>query len=274
LEVGYDNVWYDYEDHFGQGGFGSKNVQLDGTINPSLSGVFDRIEHAPHLSLLWHVAPDTTASLSYQFRQVSYTGDEPIVGTITGGVPPHFTGDFKSSSIRDNRQHTVYVGLDHQFRPDFYGSVQAGVSYYDYYNFGTTSIGPYARISLTYVYALESSLQAGFQEGRSASDVVGTDPNHIVTDAEMTVVYAKLRQRIVPNLFGNINATAQRSEFNGGGSIDGLTEYFYELGAYLEYQFNPHFSAQAGYDFDHLDSEIAHRSYYRNKFYVGATATF
>ena len=266
LEVGYDNVWYDYEDHFGTLALNTKNVNAIGDINPSLSGVFDRIEQAPHLSLLWHVAPDTTASLSYQFRQVNYTANEPLVGNILGV--------FDRSSIRDNRQHTVYVGLDHQFRPDFYGSVQAGASYYDYYNNGTTSIGPYARISLTYVYALQSSIQAGFQEGRSASDVVGTDVNHIVTDAEMSVVYAKLRQRIVPNLFANLNATAQRSEFNGGGSIDGLTEYFYELGAYLEYQFNPHFSAQAGYDFDHLDSEIAHRSYYRNKFYIGATATF
>jgi hypothetical protein len=266
LELGYNNAWYDYEDDF-SGLVGGKNVALDGTITGSLSGVFDRIESAPHLSLLWHVMPDTTASLSYQFRQVSYTADEQIVGNVNGITA--------KSSVRDNRQHTVYVGLDHQFRPDFYGSIQGGVSYYDYYNDDHTSFGPYGRVSLTYVYAEESSIQAGFQEGRTSSDVVGSDPENVVTDVEASVLYATLRHRIVPHLFGNLNGTVQRSEFNGGGSeFNGNTEYFYEFGASLEYMFNEHFSAHVGYDFDHLDSELAQRSYSRNKVYVGATASF
>jgi hypothetical protein len=266
LEVGYDNAWYDYSDSF-SGVFPGKNVSADETISPSLSGVFDRVEHAPHLSLLWHVQPNTTASLSYQFRQVSYTANEPIAGNLTNGVV--------RSPIRDNRSHTVYVGLDHQFRPDFYGSARAGVSYYDYYNDHTTSFGPYAQLSLTYVYAQESSLSAGFQEGRTASDVVGTDINNVVTDVEASVLYAKLRQRIVPNLFANLSGSAQRSQFNGGGTgFDNKTEYFYEFGANLEYMFNAHFSAHVGYDFDHLDSQLQNRSYTRNKVYIGATASY
>jgi hypothetical protein len=267
LEVGYDNAWYDYDNSFDPNS--PLNVDpVTKQITPSLSGVFDRIESAPHLSLLWHVAPDTTASLTYQFRQVIYTAYEPLVGFEPAP-------NFKSSSIRDNRQHSVYLGLDHQFRPDFYGSVQAGATYYDYYRDHSTSFGPYARLSLTYVYALESSISAGFQEGRTASDVVGTDINNVVTDVEASVLFAKLRQRIVPNLFANLSGTAQRSQFNGGGvDINNKTEYFYELGANLEYQFNSHFSAEAGYDFDHLDSQLKLRSYYRNKFYVGATASF
>lgn len=266
LEVGYDNAWYDYDDKFSSA-VGGKNVSTTGVVSPSNSGVLDRIEQAPHLSLLWHVMPDTTASLSYQFRQVSYTADEPIVGNVNTGTA--------SSSVRDNRQHLVYLGLDHQFRPDFYGSVQGGVSYYDYYNDDSTSFGPYGKVSLTYVYMQESSVQVGFQEGRTASDVVGSDVNNIVKDSEVSVLFATLRHRIIPNLFGNLNGTVQRSEFNGGGAtFDGKTEYFYEFGANLEYLFNEHFSAHVGYDFDHLDSEIPQRSYSRNKVYVGATASF
>ena len=45
-------------------------------------------------------------------------------------------------------------------------------------------------------------------------------------------------------------------------------------GGNLEYRFNPHLSAQVGYDFDHLDSEIANRTYFRNKVYIGATASY
>jgi len=268
LEVGYDNAWFDYSDSFKNN---SKNVD-PGTlaITPSLSGELDRIEQTPHLALQWHVQPETTASIGYRFQQINYTADEPIAGTFPDGVTA-------KSDIRDNRSHTVYLGVDHQFRPDFYGSVQAGGSYYDYYKLHETSFGPYARLSLTYVYMPESTLQVGFQEGRSATDVLGAadTKGDTVRDSEASVVFATLRHRIVPHLFGNLNGSYQHSAFQGGGStFDNKTEDFYEFGANLEYQFNPFISVHAGYDFDHLDSDLGNRSYTRNKFYIGATASY
>jgi hypothetical protein len=165
--------------------------------------------------------------------------------------------------------------LDHKFRPDFYGSVQAGASYYDYYNVSDTSFGPYARLSLTYVYMEESSLQFGFQEGRTATDVVGgTTKGNLVHDVEASVVYASIRQRILPNLFANLNGSLQHSSFDGGGIYNNKSEDFYEFGANLEYLFNAHFSAHVGYDFDRLDSDIGGRTYSRNKVYIGATASY
>ncbi|HWD93002.1 MAG TPA: outer membrane beta-barrel protein [Verrucomicrobiae bacterium] len=274
LEVGYNNAWYDYKDSFSQAGFSlgnssSKNIASDGTISPSLSGALDRVDQAAHLSALWHVMPDTTASLSYEFRDVDYTANEFIGGNATDEV------DAPKSQDRNVRSHTVYLGLDHKFRPDFFGSVQAGASYYDYYNVSDTSFGPYARLSLTYVYMEESSLQVGFQEGRTATDVVGgTTKGDLVHDVEASVIYGSVRQRIVPNLFANLSGSVQRSAFNGGGIYDNKSEDFYEFGANLEYLFNAHFSAHLGYDFDRLDSDIGGRSYSRNKVYIGATASY
>jgi hypothetical protein len=267
LEVGYDNAWFDYKDKFN--GASPKNVDPGtGAISPSISGLLDRIEQTPHIALQWHAMPDTTLSLGYRFQQINYTADEPVSGFEPGGVTA-------VSDIRDVRAHTVYVGADHQFRPDFYGSVQAGGSYYDYYNLDSTSFGPYARLSLTYVYMPESSLQIGFQEGRAATDVLGSGGSKadITRDAEASVVFANVRHRIVPRLFGNLNGSFQHSEFHGG-TADNEAEDFYEFGANLEYQFNPHISAHVGYDFDHLDSDIGNRSYTRNKFYIGATASY
>jgi hypothetical protein len=262
----YDNAWYDYRDSGLSVAKNNLNTAGD-ILFPSLSGDLDRIEQTPHLSLLWHVMPDTTASLSYQYSQVDFTGNEPIAGNVA-------PGEFVPSGIRDNRSHTLYVGLDHQFRPDFFGSIQAGASYYDYYLLHSTSFGPYARASLTYVYALESSLEVGFQEGRAATDVVG-GVGDVVRDAEDSVVYGHLRQRIVPNLFGNLNASFQNSSFNGGGpQFNNKNERFFEFGANLQYAFNANFSAEVGYDFDRLDSEIGGRSYSRNKVYIGATASY
>lgn len=274
VEVGYDNAWYDYRDKFSGAGFvlgvsRSKNIDTNGVANASLSGALDRIEQTPHISALWHVMPDTTASLSYQFGQVTYTGDEIIGGNVADPAA-------LKSDDRDVRSHTLYLGLDHKFRPDFFGSVQAGASYYDYYNLSSTSFGPYARASLTYVYAQECSLQAGFQEGRTATDVIGgADKASLVHDVEASVVYLSLRQRIVPKLFANLNGSFQHASFEGGGSqFDNKAEDFYEFGANLEYQFNAYFSAHLGYDFDHLDSDIGGRSYKRNKVYIGATASY
>jgi len=236
----------------------------------------------PHISALWHVQPETTASFSYQFQQVNYTGGEAIAGSVIAFDPtvPSITdiplSDLPHSKDRDVRGHTLYVGLDHQFRPDFYGSVQAGATYYDYYNLDRHSFGPYARLSLTYVYAEESSVTGGFQEGRAASDIIGgPDKRDLVTDAEDSVLFANVRQRIIPNLFLNVNGNAQNSRFNGGGSdFDNQTEQFYEFGANLEYIFNANLSAHVGYDFTRLDSDIPNRSYTRNKVYIGATASY
>jgi hypothetical protein len=269
LEVGYDNGWYDYKDKLSPLDPG-KNVSGGVVVSPSLSGLLDRIEQAAHVAMTWQVLPDTTARFGYRYGQVNYNGDE----VISGSVSPRDATTLLSED-RDVRSHTLYVGVDHQFRPDFYGSVEAGASYYDYYNIDETSWGPYARLSLTYVYMQDSSAQIGFQEGRSATDVLGgTTKADIVRDTETSVVYARVRHKIVPNLFANVNGTFQNAIFKGGGSFDGMSERFYEFGANLEYIFNPHFSAHAGYDFDRLDSEIPLRSYTRNKIYIGATAGF
>lgn len=298
IEIGYDNAWFDYQDSFsGKNWVGpvltptgydlstaapTKNIDALGNVSASLSGSLDRIEQTPHISALWHLQPDTTASFSYQFSDVNYTADEFITGN--GFVDAAAVGDratfdgagLAKSQDRNVRGHTLYVGLDHQFRPDFYGSVQAGATYYDYYNIDEHSFGPYARLSLTYVYAQESSLTAGFQESRAATDIIGgPSKQDLVTDAEDSVLFANLRQRILPNLFLNVNGSAQNSIFNGGGSeFDGKTEQYYEVGANLQYVFNANFSAHIGYDYNRLDSDISNRSYSRNKVYIGATASY
>lgn len=270
VEIGYDNAWYDYRDTLSNVDPG-KNVNGGVVFNPSLSGLLDRDEQTPHIALTWQAMPDTTARVGYRFGQTTYTGYEVTAGPI---APVDPTASVISSD-RNVRSHTLYLGLDHKFRPDFYGSVEAGGSYYDYYRVSETSWGPYARLSLTYVYMPESSLTFGFQEGRAATDVLGspTSKKDIVRDAETSTVYARVRQKIVPNLFANLNGSFQNSIFKGG-TLNNDNERFYEFGGNLEYVFNPHISAMAGYDFDRLDSEIGSRTYTRNKFYIGATASY
>jgi uncharacterized protein (PEP-CTERM system associated) len=121
----------------------------------------------------------------------------------------------------------------------------------------------------------QHAISVAFQEGRSATDVIGAADSKadLVRDSEATVLFATVRHRIVPHLFANATASFQHSVFHGG-SLDNKAEDFYEFGGNLEYQFNPHLSAHVGYDWDRLDSDLSNRSYTRNKVYIGATASY
>ena len=63
------------------------------------------------------------------------------------------------SDARNARSYYGYVGLDHNFRPDFTGSVRLGGRYTDYYNSADNQnqASPYAMVSLKYTYLPESS---------------------------------------------------------------------------------------------------------------------
>jgi hypothetical protein len=75
------------------------------------------------------------------------------------------------------------------------------------------------------------------------------------------------------NLYGTLTGQFQNSSFNGG-VFDDEDENFYLFGANLEYRFNRHFSAHAGYNFDKLDSDVDLRGFDRNRVYLGITASY
>lgn len=228
----------------------------------------NRMEHTFHLDGRWQALPETTAVLGYQFNTVDYTGDKPIA------LGP--TGQILMSDSRNSRSHYGYVGLDHNFSPNLQGSVRAGGRFTDYYNDPSheQDVSPYARIGLTYHYAEESYVTAGFAYDRNATDAlgVGTATNGLTVAQQSASIFATVYHRIVPNLYGTVTAQFQDSSFVGG-AIDGQSERYFLIGLNLRYQFCNYLSAELGYDYDKVDSDIG-RSYDRNKVYVGITGTY
>jgi hypothetical protein len=98
-------------------------------------------------------------------------------------------------------------------------------------------------------------------------------------DAETTVIYGQLTHQITAKLVGSLLGQYQMSTFNDG-FYDDKSEDLLLVGVNLEYRFNPHWSAEVGYNYDMLDSEIKDtfgqeaRSYDRNRVYVGLRATY
>jgi hypothetical protein len=272
LSFGYQNSFYDYADKnpatLPAGGAPGSLV-----TDASNSGLLDRLEHSVRIDSNWRLTPKTTGIVGYTYSQINYIGDEVIKGII--GLP----GSQVLSEDRDSRGHTFYVGAQHVFSPKLSALLKVGAQYFDYYNSlaGDSQWSPYVQSSLTYAFQTTTTFDAGFKYSRSAANVAGTGGTaaSFVQDEETAVVYGSLKHQIIPKLTGSLNATAQHAKYNGGGvGFDGQTFIYYQLGLDLSYQFTRNLSGHIGYNFDKIDSDLANRSYDRNRVYLGVTAGF
>jgi hypothetical protein len=259
FEVGYGNAWYDYAD-------------TDGTATqPSEAGLMNRLDHAINLDSRWQFQPDTVGIIGYKYRQMNYTADEE--------VGYYQDGSFVMSSDRDSRSQYGYAGLDHNFRPDMSGSLRAGGSYTEYYNQPDkpSNVAPYVLANLRWTYMPESSFEIGYTFDRNATDVLTTTGasglDRLTQDQVSSIVYLSLNQKITQKLFGRLTAQYQNSQFQGG-SVNNETEQSYLVGLNLTYRFNRNFSAEIGYSYDNLNSDLPDRSFDRNRVYLGVTAMY
>ena len=179
------------------------------------------------------------------------------------------------SDVRNSRSHYGYVGTEHNFRADFSGSLRAGARYIDFYNdpASESGVSPYVQASLRYIYTTESFARVGFGYDRNPTSQFSAQGNSITLDAQSLVAFASISHRIVPNLYGSVTGQFQNSTFNGG-SLDNETENYYVVDLNLEYRFNPHLSAEVGYNYDQVDSDVSGGGFTRNRVYLGVTASY
>jgi hypothetical protein len=152
-----------------------------------------------------------------------------------------------------------------------------GGQYTDDYNdpMHTTSINPYANITLTYTYLPGSYAQIGFIETRNATDQISYNAsNHSITlDQQASSLYGSINDQLTPYLLATLIGQFQYSTFNGG-LINSQSESYYGLGVNLSYSFSPHISAEIGYNFDDVVTKVAGLGYTRSRFYFGVTGTY
>jgi Putative beta-barrel porin 2 len=253
-EVGYENNFYDYQSSGGTAAV------------PSLAGILNRLEHLAWVNMNWRVLPTATAFVGYQYGQINYIGNEFIA--------PGYV-----SANRDNRSHYGYAGLQYSPLENLSLAAKAGIQYIDFYNPPTgipktSQTSPYADLSATYTYLPGSYAQLGFRQMRNATDVVAPDATGKITeDQESSVVYASINHKFTPQLTGNVLGNVQYSTFKGG-YYDSKSQTWYTLGLNLSYSFNPHVSAEVGYNYDYLTSDVPGQEYQRNRVYVGVTGTY
>jgi len=268
----YDNGFYDYDNSGGTVNSSGQILLPNGSPGPSLAGILDRVEENVGLDLKWHLQPETTILIGYQFAWVNYTGNEPIAVVNTLSTP--FT---YHSNDRDNDSQYGYVGLEHDFTPNLSATVRAGASYTDSYAdplFPSTSWSPYADLSLTYTYIPGSYVQFGFTQDIGATDQVLPDSAGEITHyAKDSVIYVDVNHRLTSKLVATVIGRVQYSTFEGGAA-NSSDETDYSLGVNLDYEINQHFSVDAGYNYDDVETQIPGYGYSRNRVYLGLTANY
>jgi hypothetical protein len=252
-ELSYDNSLYHYSSSFYQ-------------------GLLDRMQHDIALNVNWRLQPTLLTFVGFQYEQINYTGNEVI------GVNPVPFALYKSSN-RDNRSQYGYVGAQYNPLDNVALNARGGIQYVEYYNPpaglpSTDALSPYADISATYTYLPGSYVQLGFTQTRNASDIVSVGGGKVTLDQESSTVYATLNHQITPRITGNVVGKIQYSTFNQG-SLNNQSQTWYSAGLNLAYAFNPHLSAEIGYNYDYLTSASALApGYQRNRVYLGVTGTY
>lgn len=248
-EFGYIYSVYDFD----QSGPGSRSALLD------------RSEHEFFNNFRWQVKPDTVGILGYKFTMVNQTSSDSL----------SFIGPYTNPNLRDSRAHYLYVGADHNFTPTFGGSVRFGGQYTEFPNAVAPTdgsiISPYADLSLSYFFDEASYVTLGVKHLRTQTDIAGAATPTL--DSGTSVVYAALNYEITARLGLNMVGQYQNSNFNQGFAGN-LSESLYLFSTMLTYRINPFLSAEAGYNYDNLDSGVPNRSYQRNRLFLGITASF
>lgn len=273
-ELTYDNNFYYYQQ---KGANVTTNILGDVTaVQASNAGLLNRIEQTAGLALQWQFQPETTGFIGYNFTWFDYIQNEKI-GVIPAGPNPN-AGKVYYSDSRNLYQNQLYIGVKHNFTANLSGTVKVGANYNDSYNDevdsgSKTSWSPYANLALTYTYLPGSYAQVGFTHNINATDIstVGGD---LTQYEESSVIYGSINHHFTDKLLVSLIGQVVYSDYIGGGTSSLGTDVDYSTGISLTYQFNRYFSADVGYNFDDLQSDIAGRSYSRNYCYLGVTATY
>jgi hypothetical protein len=272
--LGYANEYYDYDEE----GPNSRSAFLD------------RVEHRGSINLRQIVLPKTVAVAGYQFEVVDYNAPvsrSPIVFPALIGGFPAIVG--YPADERDSYSHYFYLGVDQGITPTLNGSVRVGAQYTKYDDLNVVKTlnpnvdegrwSPYVDANLTWLYMPGSYAQLGVRHQRAQTDVgfVGSSPN---LDAESTSIYGSLNHRFLGSFVASVLGQYQHSTYEEGAGFDTSDDYFL-AGVNLTYEINKFLSAEVGYNYDRLDSELSsinfsgwNRSFTRNRVYVGIRGTY
>jgi predicted porin len=265
LSVTYQNQIFDYE----QDGVNSRSATLD------------RIEHLAGLQGRITMKPEFELLVGYQYGIVDHTHQSNLLLIPIAEIAPGtYAYQVATPDVRNVNSHYLYAGVDYTFNPQLQADAKIGAMINDFTNadevsdaagWEESSVTPWFDARLTWTYNPGSYLAVGVVHTLNQTDVSAQNQ-------ESTSVFATLSHRITPKLTGNLRGHFQYSAYDGS-VYDGEADMLYMADLNLNYAFNANLSAEAGYVYDNLNSDIQYtpteeRSYSRNRFYIGLRAAY
>jgi len=253
-EASYANTYYDYEQDNSSSG-----------LPGSRSALLDRSEHLFTLAGRYRIFDETATELllGYSFGVTDSTSKDAL--DAAGNLP----------ASRDSRSHYFFTGVGHKFTPELRVNSRIGVQYVEYPNaalaapaFQSSQTSPYVDASGTWDYLPNSSAQLGIRLTRITTDVTTS------VDAAATTIYSSLNHEFTPDLTGSLLAQYQLSEYRQTAGVRDVSDNIFTTGVNLEWRFHQFVSLEGGYNYDRQDADLAGRSYYRNRVYIGFKASW
>jgi hypothetical protein len=258
--------------HYGNDFYLYSNGATNSPVSPNDAALLNRIEQSVGTDFTWNFQPEKSAFIGYSYSWVSYTGNAPIGYNPTPPNVEYYSND------RNYNAHYFYIGGSDVFSPNLSAQGRVGATYTDAYADPvnpTKSWSPYANISVTYKYIPGSYVQAGFTQDINSTDVATVNKKGQLTEYQQTsVFYFDVNHQLTPKLSANLISQYQYSSYQGGGYQNTTGDSSVNAGISFNYTINRHFSANAGYSYSQLISDINGRSNDRNEVYIGLAATY
>lgn len=252
--VGYVNSKYDYI--------------AAGTA--SQSALLDRMEQLATVDLRWQFHPTLVGLLGYQYGMIDYSSTDKLFfmpGPLQSLAP--------DGSYRNQQSNYGFAGVDYTASPQLSLQLRGGVNAATYPNADTDDIlAPYVDLAFAYEYLKGCKVSFGVKNDLRPTDVATPSlSNGVTVSQEATTLYAMISHRITEKLVGSLRGSWQNGVYQGG-AYDGQSDDYYNVDVNLSYEFNRYLSAETGYAYDNLNSDIPNRPYDRNRFYFGVKATY
>jgi len=252
-EVSYANTFFNYQQDAEASGRGARSALLD------------RVEHLFTLAGRYRIFDETSTELlmGYSYGLADMTSKDRL--DAAGNLP----------STRDRSTHYFFTGMGSRLTPEFRVNGRIGVQYVEYPNaraavpaFRSSNTSPYADANATWEYLQNSTVQLGIRHVRTTTDVATS------VDAEATSVYSSLNHEFNPDLRGSLLANYQLSQYRQTVGTPNVADNIFGVGINLEWRFHQFLSLEGGYNYDRQNADLAGRSYYRNRIYLGLKASW
>ena len=246
------------------------NYRLPGAPDAgSRADLLNRLEHYPFFDLRYRLTDTLVGLVGYQRGCLDNYGQDSLFASDPYGK--------NHADTRDTYSNFLYAGGDLTLSDSLTLRGKLGVhstTYDNLPNHGAEVI-PYVKVDGLYNYRPNSSVAFGFKYDRASTDVIGRSYEEMTLDQVYFLAHASLRQPLCSQVTGLLSAQYHWSILHDGAA-DGQMEHFYSAVVGADYQLASHWTLEARYAFDVLDSDLSelNRAFQRNRVQAGVRASF